>query len=54
LVAFENNTFEDNVGIEGGAIHIQRNQNEGLIYFKNNTFLRNMAYIDGNAIVLRD
>jgi hypothetical protein len=59
-IMFANNTFDSNIGIHGGAIHID-NIKQGapdedskryspFTYFKNNTFTRNMAYFEGNAI----
>jgi hypothetical protein len=61
---FENNTFENNVGLHGGAIHIdqQLSQHDNqthvndlttFIYFKNNSFSKNMAYFEGNAVFIR-
>lgn len=61
------NTFDSNVGLFGGAIMIdnhddwQKNQDEkseindvqsAAILIYNNSFTRNMAYFDGNAIYL--
>jgi len=59
---FANNTFDSNIGIHGGAIHIDNikqgasdedsKQYSPFIYFQNNTFTRNMAYFEGNAIAV--
>jgi hypothetical protein len=62
-VIIENNTFDSNIGIHGGAIHIdyaEQLHEEGhqaafapKIYFKDNTFTRNQAYLDGNAVYVK-
>lgn len=58
-IIFENNTLDSNMGIHGGAIHIDQesdffspnyNTFAPFIYLNNNTFTRNMAYLDGNSI----
>ena len=59
----KNNTFEENIGTLGGAIHImspdfESNANSTevnshpYIYIENNTFTKNMAYFAGNAIYM--
>ena len=63
FVTFENNTFDSNIGIHGGAIHIDNRNSSRIssvhfvrspfIYFLNNTFSRNMAYFEGNAIYIQ-
>ena len=60
---FENNTFDSNIGIHGGAIHVDLGhtgdaeqavvQYSPFLYLRNNTFTRNMAYLEGNAIAIR-
>ena len=63
---FENNTFDSNIGTHGGAIHIDLSSSDTpaaplrparkyspAIYMKNNTFSRNQAYLDGNAIYIK-
>lgn len=57
-VLFENNTFDSNIGLHGGAVNIQFTQTNAseqasTILFKNNTFQKNMAYFKGNAINIR-
>ena len=59
----KNNTFEENIGTLGGAIHIMSPDFESnadstevnshpYIYIENNTFSKNMAYFAGNAIYM--
>ena len=62
-IVFENNTFDSNIGIHGGAIHIGLGHTgdakqtvarySPFLYLRNNTFTRNMAYLEGNAIAIR-
>ena len=80
-LVFEGNTFSNNIGLHGGAVHInnqlimanddslRRGQQGGagellekpklrdmgspVILFKDNTFLKNMAYFEGNAIYIK-
>lgn len=64
-IVFENNTFDSNIGLTGGAIHLDLRAAESassashvnwfspFVYLKNNTFTRNMAYFEGNAVVIR-
>ena len=57
------NVFQDNIGLLGGSIHIdlQRNKYEQpdentyspFILIKNNQFIRNIAYFQGNAIFIK-
>jgi hypothetical protein len=51
---FENNTFEDNISFEGGAVKIDTASNETIILFRSNNFTRNMAYIEGNSIIIKN
>ena len=50
---FTGNTFRDNIGTTGGAIHIEypefRHSGKPYIVMKDNRFLSNMAYFAGNA-----
>lgn len=62
-IVFENNTFDSNVGIHGGAIQIDNSDSGSrkrdatayapFLYLKNNTFSRNMAYFEGNAVYVK-
>jgi len=62
-IIFKDNSFESNIGIHGGAIHINlANKEEGLaqindftpfLWFNNNTFAKNMAYFEGNALYIK-
>ena len=63
-VVLENNTFDSNIGIHGGAIHIDLSDFHHVIprvseryspsiVIQNNTFMRNQAYFDGNAIYIK-
>ena len=62
-IIFKDNTFESSIGIHGGAIHINlEDKHEGLaqindftpfLWFTNNTFSKNMAYFEGNAIYIK-
>jgi len=62
-LVFENNTFDSNIGMHGGSIHIdfqQKNLNltkitelSPYILLKNNSFARNMAYFEGNSVFIR-
>jgi hypothetical protein len=59
-VLFENNTFDSNIGLHGGAIQINHGKMDNsststdksplIVIFNNNTFTRNIAYLDGTAI----
>ena len=63
---FQDNTFDSNVGLHGGAVHIDVSgthedemgagewSSAPFILFKNNTFTRNMAYFEGNAIYIKN
>ena len=67
-IVFQGNLFKNNVGLDGGAIHInnhlhdlhysdrikeiRKNKLAPVILFKNNTFEKNMAYFEGNAIFI--
>ena len=62
-IIIKNNTFEENIGTLGGAIHIMSPDFESnaasnttnshpYIYIENNTFSKNMAYFAGNAIYI--
>jgi hypothetical protein len=51
---FENNTFEDNISFEGGAVKIDTAIKETIILFRSNNFTRNMAYIEGNSIIIKN
>ena len=57
-IVFSDNTFDSNIGMHGGAIHIDNvaadpNQEAShfgrypFVLFENNTFSRNMAYFEG-------
>ena len=60
-ILIENNTFDNNIGLHGGAIHIDQQSRviptvddySSLIYLSNNSFTRNMAYFSGNAVFIR-
>lgn len=63
-IIFENNTFDSNIGIHGGAIQVDNSQfsrwdassyleYSPFLYLKNNTFTRNMAYLEGNAVYIK-
>ena len=67
LIVFQDNLFENNIGIHGGAIHINsqllptsngksRSQEETppTILLKENRFFKNMAYFEGNAIYIKN
>ena len=60
-IVFSDNIFDSNIGMHGGAIHIdniaadpyQEASHFGrypFVLFENNTFSRNMAYFEGNAL----
>jgi len=59
-IIFENNSFDSNVGLYGGAILIDNNNNPNIndkeaspfVYFKKNNFTKNMAYFEGNAVYI--
>ena len=62
-IIIKNNTFEENIGTLGGAIHIMSPDFESnkdstevnshpYIYIENNIFNKNMAYFAGNAIYI--
>jgi hypothetical protein len=47
----ENNVFHQNIGMYGGAVYMHNTEDqEILVYFKNNTYTKNMAYFAGNAV----
>ena len=56
-IIIKNNTFEENIGTTGGAIHIMSpdfeykstNLQSPYIYIASNSFIKNMAYFAGNA-----
>ena len=64
-MVFHGNTFENNIGLHGGAIHINNqqllasrtsNETDELsppILIKENLFRNNMAYFEGNAIYIK-
>ena len=62
IIIFENNTFDSNIGLHGGAVHIDTSPLQGnvnteshfqpYIYFKKNEFTRNMAYFEGNSVYI--
>jgi hypothetical protein len=61
-IIFDNNSFDSNIGMIGGAIHINnqlqpnsRNtmkDSSPVILFKKNTFTRNLSYMEGNAVFI--
>ena len=58
FIIFENNSFDSNIGLYGGAILIDNKNNPNIsenvptpfIVLKNNSFTKNMAYLEGNAV----
>lgn len=47
----ENNLFERNIGTTGGALRLSVGSNDSNFWqIRNNTFLSNIAYFEGNAI----
>ena len=61
-IVFQNNSFDSNVGLHGGAIQIDHakvansstsiNEAAPFVMFKNNQFTRNIAYLEGTAIYI--
>jgi hypothetical protein len=53
-IIFENNHFEGNIGMFGGAVHIHfTNDSHVPVVFKNNTYTKNMAYFSGNSVYVK-
>lgn len=62
-IVIENNTFDNNIGLHGGAVHIDLSyEKDGLatlnepsttVALLNNTFKRNMALFEGNAVFIK-
>ena len=53
-IVFEDNTFDSNIGMFGGAIHIHQQSDDNLpVVMRNNVYNKNMAYFSGNAVYSR-
>jgi hypothetical protein len=66
-IIFEDNLFQGNVGLFGGAVHIemsphntkvhsksQLTESQPFILMRNNTFDKNMAYFEANAVFIKN
>ena len=62
-IVLRNNTFDENIGTVGGAVHIMQPDFESnadsketnshpYVYIEKNNFTNNMAYFAGNAIYM--
>lgn len=54
-VVFEDNVFDNNIGMFGGCIHFfeSRTTTQTPIIMKNNQYYKNMAYFSGNSVYMR-